>query len=79
MNLKAFSRIEEVPEPKVRVYLKIFGILQFRLFSGFLKTARGNKFSDQANEPVNNNGNVNLTISVETRPILKMIFLESLF
>ena len=30
-----------IEEPEVHVYLKIFGILQFCLFSGFLKTAWG--------------------------------------
>ena len=38
MSLKILAKIEE---PEVDVYLKIFVILQFRLFSGFLKTGWG--------------------------------------
>ena len=42
----------KIEEPKVHVYLKIFGILQFRLFSGFLKKSlAGNpKWSDLNDE-----------------------------
>ena len=34
--------LAKIDELEVLVYLKIFGLLQFRLFSGFFKTAWGN-------------------------------------